>query len=123
MKVTRQSPTTFLVEGASLRCNRPGCNYTFDLRRSKLKRHPGDVCPRCKAGRLETREHLVDLVPYESNGACGCETFQMRYEPELRRMSKLERVSCRMRCVHIHLAREHALDEVIALHAKLHEGK
>lgn len=128
----RLSATEFLCEGNSLRCSNPECRFIYSLRGKNRKYAERDPCPRCakkqlrnalgRAFKLERSKHKVDLTPYEANGACACEYFQMTLEPLLRKMRKPERLSNRQRCVHIHIVREHALDEVIMQHVKEHEA-
>lgn len=64
--------------------------------------------------------HLVDLRDYWWNGGCGCEAFQMKYEPELARGAK---PSDKLRCSHIKAARSFFLDEILPKIADSFEGK
>lgn len=49
-------------------------------------------------------KHLVDLEECGFNGACGCENFQMKCLPELRRDRRENRARKLRRCQHIRRA-------------------
>lgn len=60
-------------------------------------------------------EYLVDVAAFHGVGQCGCPHFQYRMQTYLANNPPVhpeERNT--WRCKHIHAAREHLLDEVIA---------
>lgn len=54
--------------------------------------------------------YLVDLQALDFNGQCGCDDFQYRRRPLLR---KLPGARDTTRCVHIRMAREWLLDRLL----------
>lgn len=122
MKVIKQSDTSFLVEGNSLQCTNPSCRFVVSIKKGKCM-VDGDICPRCGKFPVEPRMHLVDICEFDGVGQCGCEYGQMTAAPELRKMSKIERQTMPMRCIHIRRARQFALDEIIATYNEQQKNK
>jgi hypothetical protein len=82
-------------------------------------------CPTC-GGVLERNRYLVDLGEWEGNGACSCEHFCFRLQPQARaRLEglvegrptplriKQEILENPFRCSHIMICRRYVLDELI----------
>ena len=110
MKATRQDATTYMVEGETLRCIRPGCSYVT----KSPKRKQGDPCPKCikdgvdNCGVIEPIDLRVELEAFTQNAECACEFFQMKLRGKLLHMTPEQRRKNRMRCKHILAARDEA---------------
>jgi hypothetical protein len=98
----------YMVEGRSLACNRPGCNYAYTPPKDgKPPTHAeNDACPRhgC-TGVLRPCEYLCDLQMYNGNGKCGCWRWQFQIQPQLNKMPPSGRLIARegddLRCAHL----------------------
>lgn len=114
-RVTKLGEHVFLVSGRSLGCTRPGCTYTYQPPKGReAAMFVGDACPAIGCdGRLEQREHQVDIAAYTANGRCTCEKFDLN--PEFRKFVEgtpvKDRPANRRRCQHIRAARNYELDE------------
>ena len=110
MKATRQDATTYMVEGETLRCIRPGCSYVT----KSPKRKQGDPCPKCikdgvdNCGVIEPIEYRVELEAFNQTGECSCERYQMNLRGKILKQSMTERHANRIRCKHILTARDEA---------------
>lgn len=110
MQATCTGETTFVVQGQSLHCDRPGCGYTGRLGTQAA----GQSCPVCAhaghAGKLAVTTYNVDIAELDGNGWCSCQDFEKRHHPAWERLSPTERKQTPCRCKHVKFVRAEAMN-------------
>lgn len=75
---------------------------------------PGELlCFNVRSHRDPGVQYRVELDAYNYNGACSCEHFTIRLEPELAKQGRHAKPSPLLRCKHIMEARDSFMDEVL----------